>query len=396
MKSRVLFVQGGSRWKFDEDGKIYTDSNFDENIWKRYKFNDSELSVILRRENKIYNSDDAKSKFNLASDVVDRCIALPDIYKPRINFFSVSKICKIISTIRQEVKCSDYVVIRSLGNIYTNTALKYAQKYKKKYLVEVTGFAFESLWYHSLLGKLIAPIREIQYRTKMKDVDYAVYVTETALQKRYPCKGQMLGCSDVSLLSSFESTLENRINLIRSNNRKLVIGTAAFLDVNWKGQSVVIKALSELSKQGIDSIEYQLIGAGSGKKLRELAKKLNVSDRVNIIGVVPHESVFEWFDSIDIYIQPSFTEGLCRSIVEAMSRACPVICSDVGGNYELISKELLFKAGDYIELSHKICHLIETKQRIDESVKNFEKSKLFDKNVLNQKRELFYKHFFSS
>ena len=52
MKSSVLFVQGGSRWKFDEDGKIYTDSNFDENIWKRYKFNDSELSVILRRENK--------------------------------------------------------------------------------------------------------------------------------------------------------------------------------------------------------------------------------------------------------------------------------------------------------------------------------------------------------
>ena len=34
--------------------------------------------------------------------------------------------------------------------------------------------------------------------------------------------------------------------------------------------------------------------------------------------------------------------------------------------------------------------------KVLEAVKNFEKSKLFDKNVLDQKRELFYKHFFSS
>ena len=52
-------------------------------------------------------------------------------------------------TIEQAVKESDKVIIRSLGNIYTNSALKYACKYNKPYLIEVTGFAWESMWYHS-------------------------------------------------------------------------------------------------------------------------------------------------------------------------------------------------------------------------------------------------------
>lgn len=49
---RLLFVQGGSRWKFDINGCVYTDINFNENVWKRYRNYGDELVVALRRETK--------------------------------------------------------------------------------------------------------------------------------------------------------------------------------------------------------------------------------------------------------------------------------------------------------------------------------------------------------
>ena len=115
------------------------------------------------------------------------------------------------------------------------------------------------------------------------------------------------------------------------------------MDVKWKGQKYVIKAIADLKNKGITGIEYQLIGSGTGKKLIRYAKKLGVENEVKVIGALPHSEVWKWYDSIDVYVQPSFSEGLCRSIVEAMSRACPIICSDVGGNYELIEKDFLFQ-----------------------------------------------------
>ena len=32
----LLFIQGGSRWKYDSEGTLYTDPNFNSQIWSRY------------------------------------------------------------------------------------------------------------------------------------------------------------------------------------------------------------------------------------------------------------------------------------------------------------------------------------------------------------------------
>ena len=88
----------------------------------------------------------------------------------------------------------------------------------------------------------------------------------------------------------------------RKEKKKIILGTAAFLDVKWKGHIYVIKALAELKKQGIENIEYQMIGSGTGKKIVKLANKLGVSEQVVILGAKKHEEVFNWLDEIDIYI----------------------------------------------------------------------------------------------
>ena len=205
--------------------------------------------------------------------------------------------------------------------------MKFAKKYNKPYVVEVTGFAFDGLWYHSLRGKIVAPFKELQYKRLLKKAPYAVYVTEEALQKRYPCNGITLGCSDVELPPVSENVLTNRINKILNQKDKIVLGTAAFLDVGWKGQKYVIKALSELKKKGYDNFEYRLIGAGKGEKLKKLIAKLHLEDSVVILGALSHDQVFDWLDTVDVYIQPSFQEGLCRALIEAMSRQLDMPCS---------------------------------------------------------------------
>ena len=393
---KLLFIQGGSRWKFDDAGTPYTDPNFNTQIWSRYKGYCDELTVILRRETKIYTQKEAQANFNETGGFIDNCVSLPDAYRPLLNYFSLKKRLTIKKVIESEVKKADKVIIRSLGTIYTNTALKYARKYHKPYLVEVTGFAWESLWYHSLHGKLVAGFGEIQYKWLMKDVKYGVYVTNEALQKRYPCKGKMLGCSDVELMLSDNKVLESRIMKIKEHTSKIVLGTAAFLDVGWKGHEYVIRAIGELRKRGLNNFRYEMIGTGSGDKLRKLISDLHLEDCVSILGARPHSEVFAWLDSIDIYVQPSFMEGLCRSIVEAMSRACPVVCTNVGGNYELVSSDCLFEKADYVKLADILEKMMKPEMQIEEAKRNFEKSKEYNKEDLNKKRDVFYRNFIES
>ena len=391
----VAFIQGGSRWKYDNEGNIYTDGNFNDSVWKRYRMYCDELRVILREEKSNYSLDEATSKFNRFDISVANNIALPDIYKPRKNILSVMKRKIIDAIIEKEVKNADCVIIRSLGNIYTNTALKYARIHAKPYIVEVTGFIWEGTWYHSLLGKIIAFPKEWNYKQQMKDVSFAIYVTNEALQRRYPCKGKMYGCSDVELLPLEDEVIERRKQKIQGLQGKFVIGTAAFLDVGWKGQRYVIQAVHKLVQKGYD-IEYQLIGGGTGQRLVNLINKLNLGNRVKIVGTLQHNKVFEWMDSIDIYVQPSFQEGLCRSIVEALSRACPVIASDVGGNYELVPKKNLFRKGNVDDICECIINMMDKNNMIDAAVEGFQKAHYYEKKKLDIERSQIYSSFFST
>lgn len=384
----LLFIQGGSRVRECSNGCFYVDGNFNNNVWSRYKSYCDSLTVILRKENKIYEEKYLKDKFNKIDTTNLKLELVSDVYCPKTNYLKINIKRKIKLVIKEAVKKSDFVIIRSIGNFYTNTALNYCKKYNKKYLIEVTGFAFDGLWYHSFIGKLIAIPRELYLKKSLKKAPFAVYVTEEALQKRYPCFGKTLGCSDVEINEN------NVVNITKKliNKNKIILGTAAFLDVKWKGHVNVFKAISILKNKGYNNIEYHLIGSGDKKYLEKMAKKFNVEGNVKILGSLKHNDVFNWLKEIDIYIQPSYQEGLCRAIIEAMSEGCPVICSNVGGNYELINNEFIYNKKKYKVLAEKIITLINCESILQEEIKrNYLSSKKYLSSVLDKKRDEFYK-----
>jgi glycosyltransferase involved in cell wall biosynthesis len=130
-----------------------------------------------------------------------------------------------------------------------------------------------------------------------------------------------------------------------SRDKRIVIGTIAAVDVKYKGQENVIKDLGHLKNEGILNFEYHLVGGGDQIHLSELAKKYNVHESIKFIGSLPHNKIFEWLDSIDIYIQPSLTEGLPRALIEAMSRGTPSIGTVIVMQAEFQNCYILHKYG---------------------------------------------------
>ncbi|MEM2293071.1 MAG: glycosyltransferase [Nitrososphaerota archaeon] len=86
-----------------------------------------------------------------------------------------------------------------------------------------------------------------------------------------------------------------------------------------------------------------IIGDGPRKNiLSNLIKKLGLSDRVKLIGRLPHEEVLKYLYNSNIFVFPSIscrdgsTEALGYACVEAMACGLPVVASNVGGIPEYV------------------------------------------------------------
>lgn len=369
----------------DKENTYYTKGGLDAKKLSEYVKDFGELTVCTRAR-KINNNDDA-TKMSVAST-------------DNVNFNSISKL-NIFSLffgqdrkkIRELVKESDFIIVR-MPSYVGHVAIQEARKANKNYLVEMVACPWDALWnYGKITKKICAFPTYLLNKFDIHNATNVIYVSEEFLQKRYPTEGKSIGCSDVMLQENNEKCLEARIEKIRSKkeNEKFTISTLANIELKYKGQQYVIKALKKLKDKGI-YIDYYLAGGGDRTRLEKIINKYGLQEQVHLLGGIPHDEVFRLLDNTDLYIQPSLQEGLPRAVVEAMSRACPIIGSRTGGIPELISKEYIFRRKNVKDIIKMILDLLDSKQKLEEmAIKNFEKSKDFQTQLLDLKRNKFYK-----
>lgn len=304
---------------------------------------------------------------------------------PRFN--SVSKALKLNNLIiKAEVEKAD-LVITKLPSFEGFVAIKYAKELNKKILVEMVGCPWDSLFNHSFKGKLLAPWMTFLTKKYIKKADYVQYVSDVFLQSRYPTNSFQIGCSDVKILSVNNDLINNKYqNFI--DKEKVILGTSAAINIKYKGQAEIIKILPNLNK-GNTIFEYHLAGGGDNSRLKDLAHKLGVEDKVKFLGLLDSEGVNKYLDKVDIYIQPSKQEGLSRALVEAMSRGCFCIASRVGGNPELIEEKYLYNVNKPKSIV-KIIKGLNQNSIVKSSQRNYEYSKKFQQNKMRNKLEEFY------
>lgn len=113
---------------------------------------------------------------------------------------------------------------------------------------------------------------------------------------------------------------------------KPVLATVGAL-IPRKGQQFVIEALTKLP-------EATLLLAGTGADeamLRARAEELGVSERVRLLGAVPHGELPLLLNAADVVVMPSSSEGLANAWVEALACGTPVVTTPIPGAQELIT-----------------------------------------------------------
>jgi glycosyltransferase involved in cell wall biosynthesis len=256
--------------------------------------------------------------------------------------------------------------------------------------------------WRSLLRPVYRRIATRNMRSICSHAHAALYWSRAIIQ-RYPVSrnGYSAVAPRIALPSGYASTNAMHQRAIRarqrsrsgpSNEQCLRLGFMGSLEQLYKGPDILLRAVSICSRTGLN-LKVLLAGAGRYREaLESLARSLSVQNMVVFLGQVGFgKPVFDFLDSLDLFVMPSRAEGLPRSLVEAMACGCPCIASDIGGIPELLHSEDLVAPGNPDSLAAKILEVTANPERlIQMSLRNLERAKEFDPDTLRNIRQNFY------
>jgi len=160
----------------------------------------------------------------------------------------------------------------------------------------------------------------------------------------------------------FDNVKRNELRKVMNLENKLVIGhVGSFTDP--KNHKFLINLFYEVQKR--KEAELILIGDGNLRESMEMyIKKLNLEKKVRIIGEV--SNVNDYLNAMDIFVFPSFFEGLGLSVIEAQSNGLKCLISN-GIPNEVVVTDLVTKLSleESVEIWVKKLLIVATELKYD-------------------------------
>jgi phosphatidyl-myo-inositol dimannoside synthase len=127
--------------------------------------------------------------------------------------------------------------------------------------------------------------------------------------------------------------------------------------IERKGQHHLIEAVHRLATEGVD-LRLELVGTGDAlAALEAQARRLKVADRVEFVGYVPREAIPQRYAAADVFVLPSFNEGLSLAALEAAATALPLVLSRTGGTADLVEEGVNGLTFDWADVGTLAAHL---------------------------------------
>lgn len=155
---------------------------------------------------------------------------------------------------------------------------------------------------------------------------------------------------------SFNSSSSNLKQLLEIPDKAFVIGHLGRLDPSKNHQTIfeVAKILYNIDP----SIYFIMCGLNVQKTYGPLIENEGMSDRIKTLE--HHSPAIEFFNTINCFYFPSWTEGHPNALLEAMVCGIPVVASDIAAIRECMPQGYqyyLVPPGNYITAAEKLLHI---------------------------------------
>ena len=247
------------------------------------------------------------------------------------------------------VRATDVLIVHAPG-IIASAGHAAALVCGRPYAIEVVGDPRQSL---AGAGRVVARLADagaVLLRAQVRGAVASCYVTERALQEQYPPPpGRFTSAtSDVELPEAIFTEPPIAI----SEDGVLDVIFVGPLARPYKGVDVLLDAMTRTVRPH----RLTIVGDGvlrAGFTADAAARGL--ADRVTFTGMLPTGApVFARLRAADLFVLPSRTEGLPRSLIEAMAVGLPCLATPVGGIPELLAEDALVPVGDAAALARAI------------------------------------------
>ena len=204
--------------------------------------------------------------------------------------------------------------------------IKLSKMFKKKTILHLHGSEFEVFYNNSnnLLKKML--------KNTLEEVDSVIVLGKSwrEIVQRIAPKSKINIFNNAVNIPDFKA---------KWNNEKINILFLGVL-IKRKGIYELIQAIKELDKSGIikqKNIKFSIGGTGPEEyRIKNMVKEYNLEYCIEMLGWVSGEMKEMLFKQSQIFILPSYNEGLPMSILEAMSYGIPTISTHVGSISEVV------------------------------------------------------------
>lgn len=316
---------------------------------------------------------------------------------PMPFFQGLKQYVKVYRTVKKNAQIAakrcDVAILR-LPSTVAFEVWRALKKVGKKYICEIVFDCYDAYKSASGIEKLLWKLMHKWQVEACHNAIGVACVTARYLQQRYY---PIMKNAVVTNYSSIELPLsfyykermhpkKNDITIVHVANQVQFAGR--------KGHNELIRVLNIVKEAGYN-VRLIFIGRdylGGIQKLQDYAAKYKVDSIVTFTGFLSKEELRNTMLHADIAVLPTRAEGLPRVVIEAMALGLPCITSPVSGNSELVDGDLLIGYNDIIGMANMIIRLICDSAFYEEiSKRNFERSKKYCSDILNQRRTEFFK-----
>lgn len=201
-------------------------------------------------------------------------------------------------------------------------------------------------------GTLDSLVKKVVCKLATKTV-----VISNAVKENYNCKNTTVVYNGMDL-TKYQ-------NLKKSYNNENIIISCIGRFEEWKGQHILVEAISNLISHH-KNIKVQFVGGPASAKpeylenLKTRVSQLNLNNYIDFLGI--RNDVPDILANTDILVVPTSTsEPFGRTVIEGMAASCIVIATAAGGPLEIIKDKqtgFLVTPNSVDALSNKLVYVI--------------------------------------